>query len=95
MSRGYLNAVAPQNLLTNIGLGSSSTHTRFESWVAYQDAVNLEFPLRHPDAVLANSRLDAVESRGDARELWAYPLRHPIDALRRVLRFVRLIANRK
>ncbi|MDA8579683.1 glycosyltransferase family 2 protein [Pontimonas sp.] len=95
LSRGYLNAVPTQNLVANIGLGSSSTHTRFESWVAYQDAVNLEFPLRHPDAVLANSRLDAVESRGDARELWAYPLRHPIDALRRVLRYVQLMANGK
>ena len=95
ISHGYLNAVPTRNLVTNIGLGSSSTHTRFESWVAYQDAVNLEFPLRHPDAVLANSRLDAAESRGDARELWAYPLHHPIDALLRVLRYVRLIANGK
>ena len=95
ISRGYLNAVPTRNLVTNIGLGSSSTHTRFESWVAYQGAVNLEFPLRHPDAVLANSRLDAVESRGDARELWAYPLRHPINALRRVLRYLRLIADGK
>ena len=93
--RGYLNAVPSQNLVTNIGLGSSSTHTRFESWVAHQDAVKLEFPLQHPDVVSANSRLDAVESRGDARELWAYPLRHPIDALRRVLRYVQLMANEK
>ena len=95
ISRGYLNAVPTQNLVTNIGLGSSSTHTRFESWVAYEEASAIDFPLRHPQAVRPNPRLDAAESLGDARELWAYPLRHPIDALRRVLRFVRLIANGK
>ena len=93
--RGYLNAVPAHNLVTNIGLGASSTHTRFESWVAYQEAVEIDFPLKHPKAVRLNPRLDAAESRGDARELWLYPLRHPVDSLRRVLRYVRLLVERR
>ena len=93
VGEGLLNPVPAKNLVTNIGLGESSTHTRFESWVAYQDFESLDFPLVHPPEVAVNPHLDALESSLDARELWAYPLRHPVEALRRVLRYLWLMVT--
>ena len=95
VAQGYLNPVPARNLVTNIGLGPSSTHTRFESWVAHQELETLDFPLDHPDEIKANPELDRVESAGDAREMWAYPLRHPLDATARVVRYLALLLRQR
>lgn len=94
VNRGYLNPVPSANLVTNIGLGASSTHTQFESWVAYQAVETLPLPLKHPAHVVANPSLDETESRLDSREFWFYPLRHPLDAARRVVRYVAILLRR-
>lgn len=94
VNQGYLNPVPSVNLVTNIGLGASSTHTKFESWVALQDIEALNFPLKHPAHVLANPSLDETESQLDSRELWSYPLRHPFDAAKRVGTYVAVLLRR-
>ena len=85
--RGYLNAVPEKNLVTNIGLGPSSTHTKFESYVAEVDREKLGFPLRHPGEVKVNPAIDEVESRLDAAQLYLYPLVHPWDTFGRLFRY--------
>ena len=93
--QGYLNAVSGVNLISNTGLGGSSTHTAFESYVAEVPREDIEFPLRHPTEVKYLGQFDEIESRLDARERWLYPLKHPLDTVRRVYRFVkRMFQNR-
>ena len=88
--RGYLNPVPAQNLVQNIGLGESSTHTTFENYVVDVRSSELGFPLVHPESVSYSYPVDELESRRDQIEFFRYPLRHPIDTLRRIFRFVLL-----
>lgn len=44
--------IHPQvNLVKNIGFGQEATHTKVESRLANREAVEIDFPLRHPPAV--------------------------------------------
>jgi len=85
--RGYVSAVPAENLVENIGFGQTSTHTKFEDYVAHVPASSLSFPLIHPESVAPHPQLDALESKLDAREWWVYPLRHPLDTLARFARY--------
>jgi len=87
---GYLNPVPAQNLVQNIGLGESSTHTTFENYVVDVRSSELVFPLIHPESVSYSYPVDELESLRDQIEFFLYPLRHPIDTLRRIFRFVLL-----
>ena len=87
VKRGYLNPVPAVNLIDNIGLGEGSTHTGLESWVAQVPRADLAFPLIHPYTVEYGGMLDEMESALDAKEFISFPLRHPIDAARRLSRF--------
>lgn len=85
--RGYLNPVPAVNLIDNIGLGEGSTHTGLESWIARVPREDLTFPLVHPRTVVYGGKFDELESSLDEQEFFRYPLRHPIDVLRRLWRF--------
>lgn len=87
VQRGYLNPVPAVNLIENIGLGEGSTHTALESWVAQTPSESLSFPLVHPKHVEYGGILDERESSLDAKEFLTYPLRHPVDVVRRLWRF--------
>lgn len=85
--RGYLSAVPEKNLVTNVGFGAGSTHTRFESFTDEVPLETLEFPLDHPDSVEANREAGRLETALHRRMWWTFPLRHPIDFLGRVIRY--------
>lgn len=87
VEKGYLNVVPSSNLVKNIGLGVSSTHTGFESYVAEVAATDLYFPLVHPSEVKYGGFFDELESQLDLRELFLYPLRHPFDTAGRFMRY--------
>lgn len=91
VGQGYANPVPMVNLVQNIGLGPSSTHTKFESYVANVVAKDIPFPLSHPPSTQINTHLDQSESRSDARELFRYPLRHPLDTAARFYRYAKLV----
>ena len=95
VSRGYVNPVPVENLVTNIGLGPTSTHTQFESWVAEVPWGHLSFPLVHPPEVLPNDLLDQTESLEDVRYFFSYPRHHPVDAARRMMSYLALMIRRK
>lgn len=88
-SKSYLSVVPEVNLVENIGFGNGSTHTKFEDYVAQVPSARIHFPLRHPALVAENPEVDRLESALDARERLMYPLRHPLDTLGRVWRYVR------
>lgn len=87
--KGYLSTVPEVNLVENVGFGSRSTHTTFEDFVAQVPALQISFPLRHPDLVVHNSLVELIENSLDRREWLFYPLRHPLDTAGRVFRYFR------
>ncbi len=90
LRRGYLNAVPRVNLVSNVGFGAQSTHTKFESFTADVPAQALTFPLRHPDAVVDSPQAGLIETT-QARWQWVrFPLTHPVDFLARVARYLLL-----
>jgi len=92
--RGYLSVVPEVNLVTNVGFGARSTHTKFESFTAEVGVEPMTFPLRHPSKVEAHSAAGSIEVRR-ARWQWvSFPLRHPVEFARRVIRYLRVIAGR-
>ena len=95
LRRGYANPVPANNLVSNIGFGSLSTHTKFESYVAEVSASAMIFPMEHPPEVLINRALDVWESRRDQWETFRYPLVHPIDTAGRLLRYVTTLLRRE
>lgn len=88
VEKGYVNSVPSANLISNVGFGELSTHTSFESYVAEVSWEPLRFPLVHPPEVRVNSRFDALESRSDLIERFTYPIKHPLDVVARVRRYL-------
>lgn len=88
--KGRLSAVPKVNLVSNIGFGAESTHTKFESYADEVQAENLDFPLRHPTIIGPNASEMRRESRIKALRWFTYPLAHPFDFLGRVIRYLRL-----
>ena len=88
--RRRLLSVVPQvNLVTNIGFGVNSTHTKFESFTAEVPVSGMRFPLRHPPEVVAHPSAGRLEARLERIEWLSYPLRHPLDVIRRVWRYLK------
>ena len=84
---GLLSAVPSQNLVTNVGFGPASTHTKFESWADEIPLGKIDFPLRHPIDIEANIYEMRRESRVKTRRWLIFPLCHPLNALARVFRY--------
>lgn len=95
LRQGYANPVPADNLVTNIGFGSLSTHTKFESYVAEVPASAMAFPMNHPPEVAINRAVDVWESRRDRWETFRYPLAHPFDTAGRVLRYAGTLLRRE
>ena len=92
--RGYLSVVPEVNLVTNVGFGARSTHTKFESFTAEVDIEPMSFPLRHPNVIQPNSEAGSIEV-SLARWQWVtYPLSHPVEFLTRAIRYLRVVAGR-
>lgn len=88
LRRGYLNAMPAKNLVTNLGFGVESTHTKFESFTAEIPLASLDFPLRHPSQLSAHPSAGRVEARAH-RLMWLrFPLTHPFDFAGRVWRYL-------
>lgn len=94
--REYLSVVPEVNLVTNIGFGAGSTHTKFESLTLQSPSEPIEFPLRHPEVLAINHYRDRVETRLFFWLRFSYPLKHPIEfALRFVRYFLLLVRSRR
>jgi hypothetical protein len=86
--RGHLSVVPEVNLVKNIGFGGRSTHTRFESFTDEIPTRRLEFPLRHPESVEVNDQAGKLEHALHRRMWLTFPLRHPLNFMGRVLRYL-------
>jgi hypothetical protein len=93
--RGYLSVVPEINLVTNIGFGEGSTHTKFESLTLDSPQGSIAFPLDHPLVVASNERRDRVENRVFLWLRLSYPVRHPVEFIMRYLRYFLLLIRSK
>lgn len=93
--RGYVSVVPEVNLVTNIGFGVGSTHTKFESLTLQSPSEPIAFPLRHPHSVEVSHYRDRVETRLFFWLRISYPLRHPVDFVMRYVRYFALLVHSK
>ena len=93
--RGYVSVVPEKNLVSNMGFGASSTHTKFESFTAEVPSEAISFPLRHPQSIKENRRAGVIEARAARWQWLSFPLSHPIEFLARVFRYQRLISSKR
>jgi len=89
--RGYVSVVPEVNLVTNIGFGVGSTHTKFESLTLQSPSAPIAFPLRHPETVEVSHYRDRVETRLFMWLRISYPFRHPVDFVMRYVRYFFLV----
>ena len=57
---GRVSVVPSVNLVSNIGFGSDATHTTGVSVLANMATEEILFPLKHPDEILNNIKLDEI-----------------------------------
>ncbi|QKJ25054.1 glycosyltransferase family 2 protein [Aquiluna borgnonia] len=87
-----LSAVPSQNLVTNVGFGAASTHTKFESWADEIPLGEMKFPLTHPASLEPDSREMQRESIHKTLRWITFPIAHPIEAASRIYRYLRVRA---
>lgn len=84
-----LSAVPSQNLVTNVGFGAASTHTKFESWADEIPLGEMNFPLIHPARVEPDSLEMRRESIRKTLRWITFPMAHPMEAASRIYRYLR------
>lgn len=89
--KGRLAVVSGVNLVENIGFGKGSTHTKFESFVDQSPALELEGIPEFPEAIRRDVDVEQIIARNRAAIWLTYPLKHPVDAVLRFLRYFWLI----
>jgi hypothetical protein len=80
-----LCAVPRRNLVRNIGFNQDATHTKRESAYSSLGAEELDFPLRHPEAMVASSDLDELEAGLRRLGSLPYPLNKYASGLKRLV----------
>lgn len=90
-SRKLLCVTPGVNLVTNVGMGSESTHTKFESYVDEVPGGSLRWPLIPPQNIEPDLEKIKRESLHRATKWIIYPLSHPIDFAGRAFRYARTL----
>ncbi len=86
-----LCATPGMNLVTNVGMGVDSTHTKFESYVDEIPVGDLSWPIFPPDVIEADLIRSREISRHRSYRWVTYPLLHPIDFLKRAMRYLKYL----
>lgn len=94
-SRKLLCVTPGANLVTNVGMGSDSTHTKFESYVDEVPVGSLKWPLTAPIRIEPDLEKINRESRHRATKWITYPLLHPFDFAKRVIRYFFSIVSKQ
>lgn len=101
-----LSVVPNRNMVTNIGFDERATHTPKKSRIAYQDAIAMPFPLRHPTRIVRNLQADLFtvnhgylhyplpEEIGWARYLYVRYPKKILARLRQILRALKPLKDK-
>jgi len=62
MNQKGLTIIPRENLVSNIGFGKNSTHTKIKSQTANMATYEMDFPLSHPKLIMKNEIADKISS---------------------------------
>lgn len=86
----FVNAIPSVSLISNIGFGQRSTHTKFKPFDIEIKSGRLTFPLKHPEGVSEDPSYEPTLYRKKLSSWLSYPVLHPVEFLRRMLKFLNL-----
>lgn len=86
--RRQFSLISRDNLVENIGFGSNSTHTKFESFVDQVPALEI-YDFNFPENIEYDQMNDRITERNRYLKWLTFPLQHPLDTAMRILRFLR------
>lgn len=92
--RRFVNAIPKVSLISNIGFGRESTHTKFKPFDIEIESKRLTFPLKHPEGVSEDPNYELFLLRKKISSWLSYPVLHPVEFLVRVLKFLTLKRKR-
>lgn len=83
LTHGLLQVVPNVNLISNIGFGPDATHTHVVGIHADMPTSPIQFPLKHPDFILANAEADRYISNDQIAPSF---MRRQLRRVKRILR---------
>ena len=83
LTHGLLQVVPNVNLISNIGFGPDATHTHVVGIHADMPTSPIQFPLKHPDFILANAEADRYISNDQIAPSF---MRRQLRRIKRILR---------
>ena len=86
--QNLLTVVPKTNLILNLGFGHEATHTKFEAFDIEAQAGNFAGELRHPKEITWGIKDERAAYRKKAFRWVVFPIRHPIDFLSRLFKFL-------
>ena len=86
----FVNAIPSVSLISNIGFGQQSTHTKFKPFDIEIKSGRLTFPLKHPEGVSEDPSYEPTLYRKKLSSWLSYPVLHPVEFLRRMFKFLTL-----
>lgn len=79
-----LSIIPSVNLISNIGFGESSTHTKIKNGLQEMEIDAINFPLKHPSYILHNYEFDSgIESQAKKRETFYNRIRHLVSVIKK------------
>ncbi len=88
--RRFVNAIPKVSLISNIGFGRESTHTKFKPFDIELESQRLSFPLRHPNIISENLSYERALARKKVLSWLSYPIIHPWQFLNRLANYFKL-----
>lgn len=85
----FYTVIPNRNLITNIGFGQEATHTKFEAFDVQAPVSDYFGPIRHPESIVYDSKIEKLAWRKKILRWATFPVKHPIDFLRRVIAFLK------
>jgi hypothetical protein len=88
--RRFVNAIPKVSLISNIGFGQESTHTKFKPFDIELESGGLSFPLKHPDTISDNLRYERRLASKKVLSWLSYPVIHPLQFIQRLVSYLKL-----
>jgi hypothetical protein len=88
--RRFVNAIPKVSLISNIGFGQESTHTKFKPFDIELESGGLSFPLKHPDTISDDLRYERRLASKKVLSWLSYPVIHPLQFIQRLVSYLKL-----
>jgi len=87
---GFVNVIPNANLIDNLGQAGNGTNDFLAGWERTPAAIDMEFPLKHPDSRERDWVMDKLMWKSRGRALINFFLANPLRLAQRLLQEIRL-----